>query len=440
METSSHYPMESMDVALKKVVDAARLLEEEEIDVSSSIGRIASRPVYASHPFPPFRASIKDGYAVRCSDCPGELEISCAVRAGNSPLKALPEKTAAYITTGSPVPDGADAVVQVEDTHLFPSQGRTVVQTSRGPIPEVGDIVKFLRAVNPGEDIRPIGCDIESGTVLLEENEEITSVTLGLLSAFNISTVFVTRRPVVALFSTGDELVNFGERADPGQVVDSNRPMLKAMVEQLGAVVLDGKVLRDSQEVLDKRILEIVSTADVVITSGGVSMGSHDLIKPLLERHSSKILFGRLCMKPGKPTTVAIFEGKGRNGRNCIFFGLPGNPVSCNVTSNLFVAPVLLKMQGKKSPGFPRVKCRLEGSAISLDRTRPEYHRVTVRVDENGQYHCASTGQQASSRLLSVRRANALVEVPKGEGTIQPNETVWALLLDLPGHSLFHVS
>lgn len=277
----------------------------------------------------------------------------------------------------------------------------------------------------PGKFIRQIGSDVSVGEVILSANTKIGSYEIGILAASGIKTVKVYGKPKVSVLSTGDELVSFTEKPTIGKIRDSNRPMLLSLLKEHDVETFDEGIAVDDFELMEKKFHEALSHSDIIITSGGVSMGERDFIKPLLEKYG-KIHFGRVNMKPGKPTTFATLNYK--NSKKLVF-ALPGNPVSSVVTFTLFVIPCLKKMKGYPNPFHPKILVKTQ-STLSLDPERPEYHRTIVTFDMNQNCLVASsTGNQISSRLLSMRSSNALLVLPKGTGTIKEGEFVNGLLI-----------
>lgn len=410
----SPFPMLNVSDALNIVLEQTIETPVELVELDKATGLILGKDVSAREALPPFPASVKDGYAVVASDGPGVYPVIGSVTAGQVADLAVKPGTVAYITTGAPVPPGADAVIMVEETLPAKSDGHT-------------RHVEILTAVQAGSDIRPIGVDIEAGQRLLGAGERLYPAEIGLLATAGIAQVPVYCPPKVAILSTGDELVEPNQPLGPGQIRDSNRAMLKSAVQTAGGVVIDLGIGRDERSDLAQRIQKGLTDADILLTSGGVSMGDLDLLKGLLDE-TGEIHFGRILMKPGKPLTFATtWEGD----RKRLIFGLPGNPVSSLVTFMLFVVPAMRKMAGWPDPHLRRIQAQLAQS-LPLDSQRPEYHRASLRWnselnDGRGGYLALSTGSQASSRLLSMRTANALLELPQRTGVLPKGSTVTAL-------------
>jgi gephyrin len=286
--------------------------------------------------------------------------------------------------------------------------------------------VKIEKQCSVGQDIRPIGSDVSVGQQVLAKGTFLRPAEIGILATVGTHEVEVFPAPEVAVLSTGDELVEPDSRIlQPGQIRDSNRLMLLSALRENSCPVIDLGISSDEHKILESRIMEGLGKADILITSGGVSMGELDLIKPLLEKLGT-VHFGRVLMKPGKPLTFASvhYQGKQR-----LVFGLPGNPVSSLVTFTLFVIPSLRKICGFENPHHKVIQAKTT-SPMKLDTTRPEYHRATVHWDLEQQCYCAtSTGRQISSRLLSMVSANAFLLVPQGTGSIETGSMVSALIV-----------
>ncbi len=424
----SAYPMLPVAQALEIVLAQAAPLPPVELPLERCLGLVLAEDVSAPEPLPPFPASVKDGYAVVAADGPGVYSVVGAVTAGQVGDFTVRPGTVAYITTGAPMPAGADAVVMVEDTQSLPSV-------------DGAPLVRIFAQVQPGADVRPVGYDIAHGQQVLAAGTRLGPVEIGLLATVGAAQARVHPRPRVAVLSTGDELVPPGAPLAPGQIRDSNRAALLAAVSYFGGEPVDLGIGRDSQADLEAHIRRGLAEADVLLTSGGVSMGDLDLIKPILE-HAGTVHFGRLRMKPGKPLTFATAaapegdSGSGGSAARRLIFGLPGNPVSSLVTFCLLGVPAMRRMAGWRAPQLARVHARL-AEPLALDPHRPEYHRALVRwtPDEcdGGCFIATSTGNQASSRLLSMSHANALLELPAAAATLPAGAVVSALLVgDLP--------
>lgn len=416
----SSYAMLPVPEALEIVLAQAHILATVRVRLSAALGHVLAEPVLAQDPLPPFAASIKDGYAVCAADGPGEYPIVGEATAGRIPQFRVTAGSVAYITTGAPVPPGADAVVMVEETELLPARNGIAY-------------VRIGKRVKPGADVRPVGYDVAAGEEVLPAGVRLGAAELGLLATVGQSVVPIVRQPRVAVLSTGDELSDAGARLDPGKIRDSNRITLLAAVAAAGGEALDLGIAPDDQAQLEAKVRQGLAQADIVVTSGGVSMGNLDFIKPLLER-AGTVHFGRLRMKPGKPLTFATVDVQdGANSGRRLMFGLPGNPVSSLVTFYLLAAPAIRKLAGWADPRLRRVRASL-AQPLPLDPERPEYHRAVVHWDAavqagEGGFVAVSTGNQASSRLLSLRSANALLELPAGDGVLAQGSPVDALLI-----------
>lgn len=406
----------NVEDALCIVLENCLPVEVEILPLSPSlVGRIVADTIIATSPFPPFPASIMDGYAV-CGVCePGVYNITDKVFAGKASNQVLQRGEVAYITTGAVVPAGATGVVKVEETEKIDAFS-----------------VKINVKVENNVNIRAIGSDIAVGDVIVEKGVALGPAQLGLLATIGCFKVPCYRKPVVGVLSTGDEVVDYTESIlNDGQIRDSNRLTLLSTLQSDGYTVKDYGVAGDSRELLKSLLLKMSEECDVVVSSGGVSMGDADHVKPILGEIGS-IHFQQLNLKPGKPTVFATYQSNA--AKRTYFFGLPGNPVSCIVTKSLFITPALRRLQGLSSHEclHSQVMVVLQGESIRLDPERVEYHRVNISYGANGGNNClvaTSTGNQRSSRLLSMQRANGLLVLPRGPGIVKPGTVVQALLL-----------
>ncbi|KAL5715482.1 hypothetical protein ACHQM5_017294 [Ranunculus cassubicifolius] len=426
MVSTGSSQMISMEEALKIVLNVSQRLEPVCVPLHESLGKILAEDVRAPDPLPPYRASIKDGFAVVASDGPGEYPVITESRAGNDGVGVtVSPGTVAYVTTGGPIPDGADAVVQVEDSEEISM-----------PLGELKR-VKILKQASQGLDIRPVGCDIEKDIVVLRSGEQVGSSEVGLLATMGVMMVKVYPTPTIAVLSTGDELVEPATgNLNRGQIRDSNGAMLMAAAAQQHCKVLDLGIASDDEEHLERIIDEAISSGiDILLTSGGVSMGDRDYVKPLLQRRGI-LRFDKVSMKPGKPVTFAeIFASSTdkKPTKKILAFGLPGNPVSCLVCFHLFTVPAIRRLSGWANPYPMRVHVRL-ANPIKTDAIRPEFHCATIKWQVNDGsgnpgFVAESTGHQMSSRLLSMKSANALLELPAAAGILPAKTSVSAIVI-----------
>lgn len=415
----SPYPLIPMDEAISMIIANSECLPQKVITLEESLGFILASDVFAKEPFPPFPASVKDGYAVLASDGPGERLVLGPVTAGEVTACNVISGHVMRITTGAPLPPGADAVVQVEDTELLESdnEGRTEKR------------INILTTPKPGQDIRPVGFDVSKGQKVPTALQKLGPAELGLMASLGLTEIEVFQKPKVAVLSTGNEVVSPDEATRAGQIRDSNKIALKSLIRTHGFEALDLGIAADNPQDLQNKLSDGLEKADVLVSSGGVSMGEKDFLKPVLEDLlGATIHFGRVFMKPGKPTTFATTT---INGKRKLIFALPGNPVSAMVTFNLFVLPALRKLAGFQHPQLTKIKAKLL-QPVDLD-PRPEYYRVVLSWKPGEPIPSAiSTGSQCSSRLLSMRTANALLVLPPrsdNQTRIDTGEIVDALII-----------
>ena len=379
-----------------------------------ALNRVLGEDVRARDPLPPFPASIKDGYAVLAADCPAtSLKVLGDSSAGDAPVEAA-EVVAGFcvrINTGAPIPAGADAVVQVEDTQLVAAENDGEKETE----------VEILKPAKVGQDIRRMGSDIAKGQTVLAAGAVLGPNELGLLATVGVAKVVVYQTPIVGVLSTGNELVEPDVEGDlpQGSIRDANRTTLISLLKESGIPHVDLGIAKDTPDALLKALFEAMEKCDVIVSTGGVSMGERDYLKEVLTVDlEATIHFGRVFMKPGKPTTFAtkthVSAKAGKPLRKKLFFGLPGNPVSAAVTANLYVIPACRLIAGRKSPKATVIRAKVM-TEVKLD-PRPEFHRCVLEWREGEDLPTAvSTGNQISSRLLSMSNVNGLAMLPSAD-------------------------
>jgi molybdenum cofactor synthesis domain-containing protein len=384
------------------------------VALADALGLVTAEDLAATEPIPPFANTGVDGYAVRAADTAGatpespvRLRVVDELPAGKAPTVPVGPGEAIRIMTGAPAPEGADAIVMVEDTAKEDDGGVAVIR----------------KEAQPGDHIRPAGGDLDVGDRAFPAGSVLGPAHLGTVASLGQPTVTVVRRARVAVISTGDELVPPGEPLTIGQIRDSNRPMLMALVTQTGCEAVDFGIGVDDEAVITERLEKAAATCDAVVTSGGVSMGDYDIIKMVLSR-IAEMNWWQVAIRPAKPLAFGMLSG-------VPVFGLPGNPVSSHVSYELFARPALLQMMGHSRrfrPVTPAVAAhdmrrRVDGK-LHLDR-------VTLERDGSGQLVAASAGAQASNVLSAMAIADGLVLLPDGEGVVA-GETVDVMRLDLP--------
>ena len=391
----------SIEEALRRVLARAAVLDAELLPVAAAAGRYLAEDVSARVDLPPFASSAMDGYALRAEDTPGGLPVVFRIAAGVPAERSLAGGEAMAISTGGAVPAGADSVVPIEIV---------VESDNRLNVPA---------AVERGANVRPVGGDVRAGDLVLAAGMRIGAAQIGALAAAGAAQVMVTRRPKVVVLSTGTELRAPGETLEDGQIYESNSPMLAAAFAAVGAEVERiGPVADDEGE--HRRALEDGLEADVLVTSGGVSVGPHDLVRRILAELGVEEDFWGVAVRPGKPLAFGV------RGRTLVF-GLPGNPVSALVGVELFVRPALLALQGANDPGPAYETARL-AAPLRRNAARDQLARARSRRDAEGTQLEPLSGQE-SHMIARAAAADALVLVPAGEGELAAGERVRYLRL-----------
>ena len=391
-KAASSDTMLELEDALERILSAVQPLGEETVPLNSAVGRVLAGPVASPVDIPLFDNSAMDGYAVRAADVaaaceqnPVSLQVGGRIAAGEMSEGSVDAGTCVRLFTGSPLPRGADAVVMQEDTRTDPVNS---------------DKVRFIDSVRPWENVRLRGEDVKRETVLVQGGGRLTAGHVALLAAAGVKEVRAGRQPIAALLATGSELVEPGQPLRPGAIYESNRLMLSAQARQAGAVARVFPLVPDTLSAAREALHAALADSDVLVTSGGVSVGEFDFVKKAFEQLGGHLDFWRVSIKPGRPFVFGRAEGK-------FLFGLPGNPVSALVTFLLLARPALLRLQGAADTGLPKSTGRL---AETLTNPSDRRHFMRVVVDDSGQVR--STGAQASHILSSLARANGLVDVP----------------------------
>ncbi|MGH7786290.1 MAG: molybdopterin molybdotransferase MoeA [Candidatus Binatia bacterium] len=400
--------MISVRDALDRVLHDLPRLGAEQVPLTAARGRVLIEPIAAAYDVPPFRNSAMDGYAVQSADLaaagpeqPVRLRVLETVAAGSVARHAVRSGTATRIMTGAPVPDGADAVVKVEDTA------------------EAGDDVAVRTAVRAGNNLRHPGEDVRRGETVLEPGRWLRPADIGLIASLGVAMVRVARRPRVAILSTGDELVDVGQPLGPGQIVNSNAYTLAAAVEELGGEARLTGIVRDRPELIRAAFVD-ACTADVVLSTGGVSVGNFDYVRQILADIGYAERFWKVAQKPGKPLTFGLVE-------RTPVFGLPGNPVSSLVCFYLYVAPALRQMMGLPNVHLPSAQATLTDP---LQKAGGLTEFVRCRLEGTpDDYRVRSTGTQSSGVLRSLSLGDALIVGPADVTSLPAGARVRVVLL-----------
>ena len=381
--------MLDLETALARLMESLPPATAERVAVAESVGRFLAEKILSPLDLPAFDNSAMDGYAVRyddvraaSQDSPARLNIAAKIPAGEMFAGELQASECARVFTGAPVPRGADAVVMQEDTRI-----------------DAGHIL-VLDAVAPGENVRKRAEDVSKGDTLVDVGDEVSPNKIALLAATGIDRLLVGRRPHVAIVATGSELREPGQPLLPGQIYESNRAMLSPLITSCGGVPKTFSLVPDSLEATKVALQNAFSSSDIVVTSGGVSVGELDFVKAAFESLGGELQFWKVAMRPGKPFVFGKLGGK-------FLFGLPGNPVSAFVTFLLLVRPAILRWQGAKNVSLPTHPAIL-GESISNPGDRR--HFVRVRVGADGKIF--SAGKQSSHALSSLAAADGLLDVP----------------------------
>lgn len=404
LRSADDVPMTSWEQALGMILDRVPEPGSESVPLARAAGRILAERVAADRDSPPFDRSAMDGYAVRSGDLEPSgsvLRIVEEIAAGSLPVKTVGPGEAARIFTGAVIPEGADAV-QIQE---------------RAERTEDGRRVRILAPVAPGANIRRRGEEVRAGEPILEPGMPIGPAEIGILAWTGRDPVRVHLQPQVSIAASGDELVEAGSEPTAGQIRNSNSPMLAALTAGAGGIPHDFGIAGDARHGL-RRVLERGLRGDLLLVSGGVSVGDRDLVRPVLEELGVEVVFHRVAIQPGKPVLF------GRRDRTSVF-GLPGNPVSCFVIFHCLVRPLLLKMQGASRPGPVLIPARLR-NAVRGNPKRLVFRQAKIRSGAEG-LEAETVRTTGSSDLHACTRADGMILVPQGVSEIAAGEVVRVL-------------
>ncbi|MDA0233255.1 MAG: molybdopterin molybdotransferase MoeA [Chloroflexi bacterium] len=424
-----HYDadMLSVEEARERILSHFKRLEPVEVDLLDALDMVLAEDLVAPFDVPPLPNSAMDGYAVIAADLaaassgsPVELPVAFTIAAGALPEGRLMAGSAARIMTGAPMPDGADAVVPFEDTDELERRGRGASGTG-------ADRIGVRLAPAAGDNVRRAGEDIARGELALRSGTVLRPGAIGVAASLGRSSVKAYRRPVVAIVSTGDELLSPGEEHQPGKIYNSNAYSIAAEVRRYGGVPLMAGIARDTIESLQDRLADALK-ADMVVTSAGVSKGDYDVVKDVLAKNGAIALWS-VRMRPAKPLAFGTLNAP--DGRKVPLLGLPGNPVSAMVAFEQFGRPAIHVMMGRGELPKPVVQAVLDDPVNNYDGRRV-YARVVVYEAEDGTLRARSTGTQSSGALMSMAAANGLAICPDDVAKIEAGETATVEMLDWP--------
>lgn len=392
----------TVDQALERIQSAVPLVSGiERVAIREALGRVLAVDVHSAVDVPSHTNSAMDGYAVNSADLPGEGEAKLKVIgtswAGRPYTGTVGRGECARIFTGAAMPDGTDTVLMQE------------------AVERDDDTIRLLARHKAGENVRHAGEDLAQGGLVLEVGHWIRPADIGVLASVGVPEVNVRRRLRVAFFSTGDELCSIGESLGKGEIYDSNRYTIYGMLKRLGVEMIDMGVIRDDRDATRQAFKDAAAIADVVITSGGVSVGEADFVKETLDE-LGKVDFWKIAMKPGKPLAFGFVDG-------AVFFGLPGNPVSVMVTFYQFALPAMKSMMGCRETFAPTFRLPLVDS-LRKGKGRTEFQRGILERDASGQPVVRTTGEQGSGILSSMSRGNCFIILPRDSEGAQPGDIV----------------
>jgi molybdopterin molybdotransferase len=401
--------MVSVDEALKKVLEAISPLGLEKVNILDALGRVIGEDIYAGLALPPKDNSAMDGYALRAVDSRGTspekpiiLDVVEDIPAGSIPAKRIEAGQAARIMTGAPLPEGADSVIRMED------------------IRKEEDRVALFVEVKKGQYIRHEGEDVRQGEKVISQGEIVRPAEVGMLASLGRSFILVHQRPLVAIVATGDELVDIDEPSSPWKIVGSNGYSLAALVKECGGIPLQVGIAKDRREDLLTKF-RAAMRADLILSSGGVSVGDYDLVKEIMKEVGNHMHFWQVAMKPGRPLAFGSLG-------HVPIVGLPGNPISAMVSFEQFVRPAILKMLGHKNLFRRIVRASLDED---IEKKKGMRHFIRAHIRRDGEdYTVITTGNQGSDIMKSMVRANGLIILPEEATEVRKGAMVKVQLLD----------
>jgi molybdopterin molybdotransferase len=398
-----------VEEALTHILNSISPLDLEKTDILNALGRVIGEDIYSGRNIPPKDNSAMDGYALKSDDTKGATSEAPAIvetiediPAGHLPQKTVGPGQAARIMTGAYVPKGADTVVKVEDTDRDGNRVRIFVESPRG------------------DNIRYSGEDVKEGDLVISKGKITGPAEVGMLASLGRSFIKVYQKPLVAIIATGDEIADIDEEISEGKIISSNSYSLNAQVRECGAVALQTGIAKDREESL-MAAFRSARRADVIISSGGVSVGDYDFVKDVMAQMGTNIEFWQVAQRPGKPLAFGTMEGK-------LVFGLPGNPVSSMITFEEYVRPALLKMMGRKEIFRRTIKATL---TEDIKKKSGLKHFIRARVNKEGEiFTVATTGEQGSGILKSMVLANGIIVLPEDMTSVKKGEEVAVQLID----------
>lgn len=396
--------MIDVDKALSIIDENTKELALEKRDIVSCLNKVLAEDIYSKDNLPPFDKSAMDGYAIKSEDTRNyntekvvEFEIKGLIKAGDYCEEELKAGQAFKIMTGAPLPKGADAVIEIEKVEVE------------------GNILKVSQEVSKDNNVIKLGEEIKVDELALNSGSNVRPVEIGLLASLGYSSVKVYKSPTIALIITGDELVDVDSKLEKGKIRNSNEYSLKALIKNLGAKALSLGVVADDKDTLTGKVKYALENADIVVSSGGASVGDYDFVDVVLKEIGADVKFNSVAIKPGKPVTFATYKEK-------LFFSLPGNPLSLITTFEEFVKPAIEKMMGKQ------IENKGEFSVILADdfkakRGRKKYVYVEIKED-NGKYYAYKVGSQCSNHLMTMSEANGIIIIPEECGNVKTGEVL----------------